>query len=302
MKKFFHLLSLFVGLLFLCACGQTQPYSPPLEPEQTPDEPHIVSLVCTDGELTLRFHRGEDGAWLWTDNPSFPLDGVHVDNLLSQLLLLDTLPSLSDSQGPEAYELHNARKYATFVRSDGVCVTYRFGKEVEGASPAKYYVNSDQHPTRICLAPSTLLDQIGRGIYPMALLPQLPTLSAEQIRNIKLTQGDKTRQFSVYPGRWRSGGEDVTNQPQTKALEALLAQASLTACVDFAPSEGASELCGLQSPALIVRVSCADETTYTLTVGNLADGGEARYVTINDDTTIYLMGAALLQPLLDTNE
>ena len=294
MKKNCRLLWAVLCLLLLCACGQKTPEPEPEQPEPEPEAPQVIALECSDGELTLRFHRGEDGAWLWTDNPAFPLDGGCVDRLLESALALDGLTPLPDAEGPEAYGLYDARKYVTLESSDGTSVTYRLGSEVEGTG---CYVNSDGDPARICLAPLSLLDQVGQSIYTMALLPQLPALSSDQIRDVTLIRGSKTEQYTLYGGNWRSDGRDANEQPEVQALEALLAGPALKACVDFSPSDGAAELCGLKPAELIVQVAY-DEGEYTLTVGAAAEDGASRFVTVDDDTTIYLMDAALLDALL----
>ena len=55
--------------LLLCARAQKTP-------APAPEAAQVISPVRSDGELPLRFHRDADGAWLWTDNPAFPLDGI----------------------------------------------------------------------------------------------------------------------------------------------------------------------------------------------------------------------------------
>lgn len=298
MKKRCRLWCAALCLLLLCACGQKNPAPTPEEPEPQPEVPHVTSLVCSDGELTLRFHRGDDGAWLWTDNPAFPLDGTCVDALLENVQALETLTPLPEAEGPEAYGLYNARKYVTLALSDGTSVTYRFGAEADGAG---CYVSSDDDPTRICLAPLSILEQVGQGIYAMALLPRLPALALDQIREVTLTRDGNVRQFTVYGGQWRSDGRSAADQPEAQALEALLAGPELARCVDFAPSDGAAELCGLKPAAIVLQVTYTDGA-YTLTVGSPTEDGACRFVTVDDDTTIYLMDAAPLEALLSGNE
>ena len=298
MKKRCRLWCAVLCLLLLCACGQKAPAPTPEEPEPQPETPRVISLECSDGEMTLRFRRDEEGAWLWTDNPTFPLDGTRVDALLASVQALKALTPMPNAEGPEAYGLYDARKYVTLASSDGTSVTYRFGIESGGS---ECYINSDEDPTRICLAPLSILDQLGQSIYTMALLPELPALTPDQIREVTLTRNGKTEAFTVYGGQWRVDGHDAADRPEAQALEKLLAGAKLTGCADFAPSDGAAALCGLSPAAIALQVTYTDGS-YTLSVGALAGDGASRFVTLNDDTTLYLMDAAPFEALLSGNE
>ena len=296
MRNFCRLLCAALCLLMLCACGRTNPAPAPEEPEPEPEVPQVISLECSDGELTLRFHRGEDGTWLWTDNPAFPLDGARVDALLENAQSLSGLTPLPKAEGPEAYGLYDARKYVKLASSDGTTVTYRLGKTAESG----VYVNSDDDPARICVAPLSILSQVGQSIYTMALLPQLPALSADQVREVTLTRDGKSEQFTVYGGQWHLDGHDAAGQPEAAALQALLAKPELAGCADFDPSAGAAELCGLDPAVLTLQVTYVDGS-YTLKVGAAAGEGRSGFVMLDDDTTIYLMDAAPFEALLSHN-
>ena len=304
MKKRCRLWCAALCLLLLCACGQKIPAPTPEEPpEPEPKVPQVISLECSDGELTLRFHRGEDGAWLWTDDVSFPLDGRCVDEMLDDFAALETLVPLTDAEGPEAYGLYDAQKYITTRLSDGTSTTYRFGNESEAGA---YYTCSDDAPDRICLASGQLLQRMGRSIYDMALLPTLPAIGADQVQYISVTRGDRTDRITGSPGAWRINNNEATDTQPVEQLLSLLAQPVLTQCVDYAPSDGAAALCGLEPPAAVLEAGynapSGDQETFTLTVGAVTDDGEACYVTVNDDTTLYLMDAAPLAVLRSWGE
>ncbi|MBQ2062074.1 MAG: DUF4340 domain-containing protein [Oscillospiraceae bacterium] len=295
MKKRWRVLCAALCLALLCACGQKQPEPTPPEQEPEPEPPHVVSLVCSNGELTLRFHRGEDNAWLWTDNVAFPLDGSCVDALTDLALALDDLAPIPDPSGPENYGLYDARKYVTVSYSDDTSVTWRFGTQAEDGM---YFSSTDAAPERVCMAPGTLLDRMDQGIYSMAVLPALPALTAEQLREMTVTRGGHTDRLVLTGGRWLQAGADVTDDPSVQQLASFLMAPELTRCVDFAPSEGAAALCGLEPPAVVLTVTGDDpENSYTLTVGSLTEDASSCRVTVNDDTTIYLMDAAALDVL-----
>ena len=91
----------------------------------------------------------------------------------------------------------------------------------------------------------------------------------------------------------------------TAALVEELGRLSVTACVDYDPAEGAAAICGLDAPdaqALVTYTNeLGTESTLTLTVG-LPDGSGGRYVTVNDDPTIYRMEETSLVQLLTLAE
>ena len=76
-------------------------------------------------------------------------------------------------------------------------------------------------------------------------------------------------------------------------LTEALGQLTPLRCIDYRPSTGVAELCGLTEPAVTLTVTyraIAGETELTLRVGAQRDGGY--YATVNDDDTIYLLPAA----------
>jgi hypothetical protein len=81
-------------------------------------------------------------------------------------------------------------------------------------------------------------------------------------------------------------------------LTEALGQLTLLRCIDYRPSTGVAELCGLTEPAVTLTVTyraIAGETELTLRVGAQRDGGY--YATVNDDDTIYLLPAAPAEAL-----
>ena len=305
MRRVYLLLAAVLAAVLLCACGSSAPAPDPQpeEPEQPSAEPQIMALYCSDGDRLLRFHRGADGSWLWTDDVSFPLDGRYVDTLTAMLRELDALEPIDAPQGPENYDLYNVRRYVTVRWDDGSAVTYHVGRQAESGV---YYVNSTADPDRICLAPERILAAMGRSIYDMALLPQLPALSPRQLRSVTVRCGDREDQIAVKRGRWLLDDRDVTDEPRVQQLTELLAAPALSRCLDYAPSEGAAALCGLEPPAAALQVEYTDASgsaaTFALSVGAPAADEDLCCVTVGGDTTIYLMDAGPLAVLRNWNE
>ena len=142
-----------------------------------------------------------------------------------------------------------------------------------------------------------LLGQIGRSIYDMMALPELPQLTAENVQSLTVAAGDVSFTLTPAEGAWTADGRDVTDQ--LADLTAWLGDMHLAACVDWRPSAGAAALCGLDKPAVTLTAAythAGADRSLTLTVGGQRGAGYC--VTVSDDDTIYLMSAEALAPLL----
>lgn len=147
------------------------------------------------------------------------------------------------------------------------------------------------------LSPAGVDGTLSMGIYDMARLPQLPQLTADNVSALTVTAADgKSLSLTASEGVWLRSGQDVT-QWSGKLTEAL-GQLTLLRCIDYRPSTGVAELCGLTEPAVTLTVTyraIAGETELTLRVGAQRDGGY--YATVNGDDTIYLLPAAPAEAL-----
>lgn len=138
----------------------------------------------------------------------------------------------------------------------------------------------------------------------MPALPVLPVITEENLLSAAVQGGENVLvNIRVVDGVRKVGSRDVTEA--TAALVEELGRLSVTACVDYDPAEGAAAICGLDAPdaqALVTYTNeLGTESTLTLTVG-LPDGSGGRYVTVNDDPTIYRMEETSLVQLLTLAE
>ena len=159
-------------------------------------------------------------------------------------------------------------------------------------------------PGKIYVVPDVWQQLISRSIYDMATLPKLPTLTAEQIKSVEIAgaEGTTPNKLSVriveQEEQWHSsnGLEDEKGSALSAALQAL----AVDSCVDYAPSDGAAEICGLAQPRAAVTITYVDsvqtEHILALRLGNSCAGG--CYVLLNEDTTIYRLPQAVADALL----
>lgn len=279
-------------LLALAGCGKKEDHPQPEDPNVTQEEGAVpVHLVCSNGSITLRFSL-EEGHWLWADDKTFPLDESYALTLLETVQGIEHLPPVTTAAQLADYGLESSAKYVTVTDSQGASVTYRLGKESDGS----VYVYREGVEATVYAVPD-LLGQIGRSIYDMMALPELPQLTAENVTSLTVTAGESTLTLTPAEGAWTADGRDVTDQ--LADLTAWLGDMHLAACVDWRPSAGAAALCGLDQPGAVLTAEYTHngvQHSFTLTVGGQRGAGYC--VTVSDDDTIYLMSAEALAPLL----
>lgn len=286
MKRRIRAMALLAALTLLCGCGkkEAQPQQEDMTVNIVPVE-GVTALELCDGEVTLRFARTDD-TWHWVDDGTFPLDQQAVAALLA---LPSSLAAAEPVQGQgelSGYGLETPKKYVT-ATADGADSTIYVGSQT---SDGRWYVLTPDGVVR--LAAEADGAALSRSIYDMAVLPELPAITEENLISLTLTGAEgKQVTFSVdESGVRRSGARDVTEK--TASLVDELGKLAVTACVDYDPADGAAAVCGLDVPEAILAVNYVNahggDGALTLTVGgSTGDGG--RYVTLNGDATIYRM-------------
>ena len=286
MKRRIRAMALLAALTLLCGCGkkEAQPRQEDMAVNTVPVE-GVTALELCDGEVTLRFARTDD-AWHWVDDGTFPLD---QDAVAALLALPSSLAAAEPVQGQgelSGYGLETPKKYVT-ATADGADSTIYVGSQT---SDGRWYVLTPDGVVR--LAAQADGEALSRSIYDMAVLPELPAITEENLISLTLTGAEgKQVTFSVdESGVRRSGARDVTEK--TASLVDELGKLAVTACVDYDPADGAAAVCGLDVPEAILAVNYVNahggDGALTLTVGgSTGDGG--RYVTLNGDATIYRM-------------
>lgn len=286
MKRRIRAMALLAALTLLCGCGkkETPPQQEDMAVNIVPVE-GVTALELCDGEVTLRFARTDD-TWHWVDDGTFPLDQDAVAALLALPSSLAAAEPVQDQGELSGYGLETPKKYVT-ATADGADSTIYVGSQT---SDGRWYVLTPDGVVR--LAAQADGEALSRSIYDMAVLPELPAITEENLISLTLTGAEgKQVTFSVdESGVRRSGARDVTEK--TASLVDELGKLAVTACVDYDPADGAAAVCGLDVPEAILAVNYVNahggDGALTLTVGgSTGDGG--RYVTLNGDATIYRM-------------
>lgn len=294
MKRVMRLAALLLALLLLCACGDTAPQEEG-EEQIIPTVEGMTGLTLYDGTVTLRFVRRQDDGWAWQDDTAFPLDQTAVAELIALPEMIAEADTVADSDDLSLYGLTDPQKSIT-VTTDGEETVIYIGAQ---ATDGRWYALLPDGT--VCLAPEEVGTLLSRGIYSLATLPAIPALTAENILTMTLTDGEDAS-FTVVTDE--NGARKVHVRDVTEATAPLveeLGTLALTSCVDYDPAEGAWAVCGLDEPVAALRVTYLNdvgmEAEFSLTVGgDTGDGG--RFVTVNDDSTIYRVEAERLTALL----
>ena len=307
MKRYILLILLLAAALLIIGCGSHAKEEDEAELNDsvlaTGAETSILdadALEYSNGQIVCRFRKDED-IWKWVDDPDFPLDATYVTEMLNTLDVLSS--SLSPvTPAPESSDsgLDDPKRSLILTMGEET-TTLRFGNQTDADD---WYMSIDGQED-VYLAPDALMQLMDRSIYDMAVLPELPAITEENLISLTLTGAEgKQVTFSVdESGVRRSGARDVTEK--TASLVDELGKLAVTACVDYDPAEGAAAVCGLDEPALTLAMNYLSDTgadkALTLAVG-LPTGDGGRYVTLDGETTIYRMEEASLAQLLTIAE
>ena len=239
MKRWIFAAALLAALALLCGCGQkdTQAKQDDAAVNTVPVE-GVTLLELSDGDVTLRFAR-EGDTWYWAEDRTFPLEQSAVAELLALPSSLAAAQPVAQQGELSEYGLENSKKHVT-ATADGAASTIYVGSQT---ADGHWYVLTPDGVVR--LAAQADGEALSRSIYDMAVLPELPVITEENLISLTLTGAEgKQVTFSVdESGVRKSGAQDVTEK--TAELVAELGKLAVTACVDYDPADGAAAVCGL---------------------------------------------------------
>ena len=269
-----------------------------------------TALTYENGSFSLSFALDENGNWVWTDDPAFPLDDATILGITARLSSWETQQVLTDSAAFADAGFDQPSATLTASTASGQ-TTLTFGRATTDGSSRYVRLNGDE--TTAYILDATLYDLLQRPIYDMMALPKTPELTEDCLLSVSI-QGPAgeddtpglttilTANESDGVPTWRSGGANVTDDPTVRALMEDLAALTITKCMDYHPSDEAVSICGFDAPdaLLTVRYTAGSDSqqTFTLTIGSRLPDGSGRYVRLADDTTIYFLPTELLDPLM----
>lgn len=271
-------------------------------------------LSYHNGAATLAFARDDSGRWFWESEPDFPLDDGHVEAILALLGALKPQQTLDLPEDLSEYGLDSPHASLTAATADGAELSINMGNTTTDGDSYYALINGDG---KLYIIADTLYLAMETPIYDMCVLPELPDLSEDRLSAVVLQGPAGETDSEEEPSRvttvlsairdesgavtWRSGGGNVTDLADVRALLADLAQLRVSKCVDFRPSDEAAALCGFDDPVSLTVSYAADSganEAFTLYVGTQNLDATGRYVRIGDESAIYLMELAYLDPMM----
>ncbi len=304
MKRHVYLPALLLTAALLVGCGHKAQPDADADPNAQAALPPegITALVLSDDTQVLRFRRDDDGVWFWQDDATFPLDQAGMPALLEAAAAMTASTPVQTGDDLSEYGLDDA-KTSLSVTADGETLTFTRGDQA--ASGDWYLLCAEDNSVRLVPDDAVKIFQLLDGsIYDLAVLPAMPAITADTLRTAVIAGADGER-FTIRAadGVRKVGTRDVTEK--TAPLVEELSRLSVTSCVDYAPAEGAAAVCGLNAPEAILVVTYTGvtgrEEALTVSIG-LPTGDGGRYVTLNDEPTIYRMEEASLVQVLTLAE
>ena len=277
------------------------------EETETPAAPistgEYTALTWNNGTTTLNFKK-EGEQWLWADDTSFPLDDQIVTEIAAHLRDLHPQQTITDGQ-LSAHGLDRPTATLRAEREGGNPLLLSFGSTTTDGKSR--YIMADDDPNRMYIIDDQLYQLLLTPIYDMAVLPVLPDLAESRLQSISIS-GLKLSHFTAQHTegtdsvRWRLNGQELADDTLLQGLLRSLRRMEFARCIDYAPSEEAVALMGLQNPSAVVRIEYSDDEGGTqeckLTIGDRLESGEGRYACLGDEEAVYLIETEWLEELM----
>lgn len=297
MKRFMTMIAALALAICLTACGrQSNPMGTVVVGEvDTAPSARANAVSYSDGTVVTRFILGEDDQWHWAEDSSLALRDGAVQEVLDGVAVLSELKPLANIDELSAYGLESPVRYLVVSYSDGTkTVFYLSYQETSGL----WYMRTAD-TEKVYIAPAEVCELTERGVYDMMKLPVLPELTEDTIKSITLTTGEERTVLTYKDGSWLCGYNPVGEKP---TIVDTVMSLQIAKCVDYAPSEGAAEVCGLTEPQATVQVTYVNtvgvETEETITIGDYRESMDGYYARVEGDRAIYLLAAESVEPIL----
>lgn len=281
--------------------------------ETQPDSGY-TALDWFNGSATLAFARDDGGPWYWTTRPDFPLDDSTVETVLALIGALKPQQTLDLPEDLSEFGLDDPAATLAATTADGAVLSIAMGSTTTDGDSYYATINNDGS---LYIIADTLYLALQTSIYDMCVLPTLPDLSEEGLSSVLLQSPLGDAENNEEPSRvvtvltavrddngsvtWRSGGANVTDSADVRALLGDLAALRVSRCVDYSPSDDAAAFCGFDDPTtLSVSYFTGEDTTAALVmhIGSQNMDGSGRYVRFGDEAAIYLMELSYLDPMM----
>ncbi len=301
-------------------------------PVSTKEEELAKVEITYGGEVMTFLRDGEEDSWSYQEDQEFPLDTSSLSGKMKRLEKITVNRTLEEPEELSEYGLEDPVLKITVEKTDKTSYTLLFGAEnsstgdsylqIEGEQPV--YTVENSLPTAFEISP-----------YDVAVSEELPTIAAENIKEIRVEKDGQVNQFVTDEETglsWSFLAEDGTeNKVDSTAMGTLKSAAAGLSYSGFTDYRGEDlEAYGLDQPSAEITVVTeetemveaeetsetesgeTEETTETepetepvtvekefvLEIG-ISDGAGSYYVKQRDSQEIHTMSEAMLEPLLE---
>ena len=251
------------------------------------DAEDIISLDFNVGNGDIELQK-EDGAWIYTPDPDFPLDQSYPENIAFAVGKITADRELEDGDTLADYGLDDPVYTIEFTDSEGNVTDLSFGN----MTGDDYYVTVGDTGTVYTVA-SSVLDDLNYTIDDMAQLDDYPAIGSGNLVKEVITQNGET---TTYDSEDEDQSEDVA------AVAGGLGAVTLGDAADYSVDDADLAGYGLDEASRITVEATYteddEEKVLTLYIGGENGDGD-RYVMINDSRIVYLISDEICDNILN---
>ena len=314
-KKFLILLAV---LAVLCGGALAAPLLTPDTQQEETAQPVTVfnaetgtltQLSWTYNEETLTFGY-KDGAWYYTEDPAFPVDGSILDTMAAVLTEVVAEKTVPMTETPEDFGL--LRPVCSITVTVGDIKTQLHVGDSTAIDGLRYLSMDDGN---VYLVDSSIYTSFQYGLYDLVSYETIPAM--DTVTKLSVEAGEQNLQLQYLENSGLTYSDSyvwfVQNGEDLRTVDTELTETFLSGitgftwdtCVDYYADEAELESYGLTQPAVTVAITYTQtvdsETqvnTFCLELGTQADN--QRYARIAGSNMVYLIDAAIADSLLYT--
>ena len=233
----------------------------------------VTGISIQEGDTRLDFEKDGD-TWYTPEDKDFPVDQDKMASLVSEYSNVESTRSLVNGDDLSAYGLDTPAMTIDVTDSNGDITQLLIGDKVGD----EYYLKTNQADTVYTVGDTVVSTVSGHTLYDYVKINQLPTVTADQIKNITVDMDDQTYTFDAEDdivtddtvandatsdasaNDMESSNENLAETADTTSetnasnsetwtsLTQALAGMSIDSCVNYNASEESLKTYGLKSP------------------------------------------------------
>ncbi len=263
----------------------------------------LTGISWTTGDTTLAFTLNDDGEWITTDTPAWPVDQSAVQTLADKLLALQGTRKLEDVTSLADYGLDTPTMTVTATWKDASTTTYSMGDATPFADG--YYLKLSTQDDVIYTIATSLSTTFNKTQKDLVAMEEIPTISEVSSITVGTTFAavKKSESTTVNPDQlWYDA---ATDDPLTASKVEALVSAAKGIAWDELVSAAATEdeLTTYQlddAHATVITLTEDEDASLTLMIGG-EDAEGNRYARLPGSSMVYTVEADDVSSLLSAN-